>query len=103
MSKGRIICQLREILYEFLCLPIRFYKVFISPFLPPCCRFEPTCSAYAIQAIKKHGFFKGFFLSLKRILKCNPYFEGGYDPVPEKWHLKNIKYKTGNITWKKIQ
>nr|WP_240191775.1 membrane protein insertion efficiency factor YidD [Desulfoprunum benzoelyticum] len=48
---------------------------------PPCCRFTPTCSAYAIQAIEKYGVFRGSFLSLRRILRCHPFSEGGYDPV----------------------
>lgn len=66
-----------------LCLAlIKFYRKFISPIKPPCCRFYPTCSAYALEAYSKYGFFKGSFLSLKRILKCHPFHKGGYDPVP---------------------
>ena len=60
---------------------IKFYRKFISPLKPPCCRFVPTCSEYALLAFEKHGFFKGFYLSLKRILKCNPFHPGGYDPI----------------------
>ncbi|MBO7217652.1 MAG: membrane protein insertion efficiency factor YidD [Clostridia bacterium] len=63
---------------------IRFYQKCISPSKIPCCRFQPTCSAYAIEAIKVHGAFKGFFLSVWRILRCNPFAKGGYDPVPPK-------------------
>lgn len=63
---------------------IRFYRKHISPLFPPMCRYYPTCSVYAIEAIETHGAFKGFFLALFRILRCNPLFPGGYDPVPEK-------------------
>lgn len=64
---------------------IRFYQIAISPFKRvPTCRFLPTCSGYAIEAIKIHGAFKGSFLAVKRILKCHPFHEGGYDPVPKK-------------------
>ena len=61
---------------------IRFYQRQISPLFPPCCRFTPTCSQYALEAIQVHGAAKGVFLALKRILRCNPLFTGGYDPVP---------------------
>ncbi len=69
---------------KFLILLIRFYQTKISPFLPSSCRFTPTCSAYAIEAINVHGVFKGLILSAYRILRCNPFCKGGYDPVPEK-------------------
>ena len=65
-----------------LILPIKFYQKCISPFTPPMCRFTPTCSNYAIEAIRKHGPFKGFWLALKRILRCHPWGGSGYDPVP---------------------
>ncbi|MBQ1255987.1 MAG: membrane protein insertion efficiency factor YidD [Clostridia bacterium] len=61
---------------------IRFYKREISPLLPPCCRFTPTCSEYAMQAVEKYGALKGGYLALRRILRCNPFHKGGYDPVP---------------------
>ena len=65
-----------------LILPILFYRQFISPFTPPSCRFTPTCSEYARQAILKHGPFKGLALAVWRILRCNPWGGSGYDPVP---------------------
>lgn len=65
-----------------LILIVRFYRYFISPILPPSCRYYPTCSQYAIEALEKHGLFKGTYLAALRILKCNPFFKGGYDPVP---------------------
>ncbi len=65
-----------------LMLPIRFYRRFISPLTPPSCRFVPTCSQYAIEAITKHGPFKGSWLALKRVLRCRPGGGAGYDPVP---------------------
>lgn len=63
---------------------IEFYQKNISPAKIPCCRFTPTCSAYAIEALRVHGFFKGTALSIWRMLRCNPLCRGGYDPVPEK-------------------
>ena len=65
-----------------LMLPIRFYRAFISPLTPPSCRFTPTCSQYAIEAITKHGPFKGTWLAVKRVLRCRPGGGSGYDPVP---------------------
>ena len=63
---------------------IRLYKKYISPLKPPCCRFTPTCSAYALEAFTKRGFFIGLILTVWRILRCNPFSKGGYDPVPER-------------------
>lgn len=62
--------------------PIRFYRKFISPLKPPTCRFYPTCSAYALEAIEVHGALKGSWLAAKRIAKCQPFHPGGLDPVP---------------------
>ena len=73
---------------------IKFYRRFISPIKPPCCRFTPTCSAYALEAFTKRGFFVGFALSVRRILRCNPFVAGGYDPVPERKPKKIPKYDT---------
>lgn len=67
---------------RLLILCIRFYQIFISPLKPPTCRFYPTCSAYAIEAIQKKGPVKGTWLAIKRIAKCHPFDPGGYDPVP---------------------
>lgn len=61
---------------------LRFYKRWISPILPPACRFTPTCSEYAMESFTRYGFMKGLFLTLKRILRCHPFHPGGYDPVP---------------------
>ena len=62
---------------------VKLYRKFISPIKPPCCRFTPSCSAYALEAFTKRGFFIGLILSVWRILRCNPFCKGGYDPVPE--------------------
>ena len=63
---------------------VRLYKKILSPILPNTCRFTPSCSSYAIEAFEKRGFFAGFILTVWRILRCNPFCKGGYDPVPEK-------------------
>lgn len=61
---------------------IKFYRAAISPYRQPCCRYTPTCSQYALQAIEKYGALKGGYLAVRRILRCNPFHKGGYDPVP---------------------
>ena len=61
---------------------VRFYRSAISPCRPPCCRFTPTCSQYALEALDKYGALKGSWLALRRILRCHPFHKGGYDPVP---------------------
>ena len=71
------------ITYQIIII-IKFYQFFISPILGQNCRYLPTCSEYSIQSIKKFGIFKGAFLSLKRISKCHPWGNHGYDPVPNK-------------------
>lgn len=69
-------------LKRLLIFPIRFYQRSISPLFPPACRFTPTCSQYAIEAIDKHGPVKGLWLAIKRISRCHPWGGSGYDPVP---------------------
>ncbi len=61
---------------------IKFYQKFISPMKKPCCIYYPSCSKYAYEAYEKYGFFKGTYLTVWRILRCNPFSKGGYDPVP---------------------
>ena len=70
---------------------IGLYRKYISPLKPPCCRFSPTCSAYAIEAFRKRGFFAGLILTVWRILRCNPFCKGGYDPVPDKGFKSHSK------------
>ncbi|MGZ3458763.1 MAG: membrane protein insertion efficiency factor YidD [Archangium sp.] len=65
-----------------LALPIRLYKRWLSPLLPPACRFHPTCSVYALEALRKHGALRGVRLILWRLLRCQPFHPGGFDPVP---------------------
>ena len=62
---------------------IKGYRFFISPLLPPACRFQPTCSMYAIQAIERFGVVRGSWMAIMRILRCHPFHPGGYDPVPD--------------------
>lgn len=78
----RLIKIISRILVWLLLLPIRFYQVAITPYTPPSCRFTPTCSEYARQALIKHGPVKGLALAIWRILRCNPWSGSGYDPVP---------------------
>ena len=74
--------RFRHLLSAALIAPIQFYRRVISPMTPPSCRFTPTCSQYAIEAIRKHGPFKGMYLAVRRILRCHPWGGSGYDPVP---------------------
>ncbi|MHC8516053.1 membrane protein insertion efficiency factor YidD [Sporosarcina sp. ITBMC105] len=69
---------------------IKIYQKSISPIMPPTCRFYPTCSHYGVEAIEKHGALKGAWLAIRRISKCHPFHEGGFDPVPEK-NEKTVK------------
>lgn len=68
---------------------VKFYQHFISPLTPATCRFTPTCSHYTLEAIQKHGAFKGTWLGLKRISRCHPWGGSGYDPVPKKLQREN--------------
>lgn len=65
-------------------LALRWYKRAVSPMLPPACRYTPTCSEYALEAIERHGLLAGAFLGVRRVLSCHPFARGGYDPVPER-------------------
>lgn len=71
-----------KIVRRLLILPIRFYQLCISPMFPGVCRFTPTCSAYAVEAIERHGAVKGLWLAAKRLGRCHPWGGSGYDPVP---------------------
>lgn len=74
--------HLKDIPRRALLWSIRFYRAAISPYFPPCCRFTPTCSQYALEAVQKYGALKGGYLAIRRILRCHPLCKGGYDPVP---------------------
>jgi uncharacterized protein len=78
----KIIFFISRLFVLILIIPIKIYKYLISPILPNACRYSPTCSEYAVEALKKHGPFKGLYLAIKRILSCNPWGGSGYDPVP---------------------
>jgi hypothetical protein len=79
---ARRLAPLSFLLGLFLLLPIRLYQLLLSPILPPLCRFTPTCSRYAVEAIRRHGPLRGFLLTAFRICRCQPFCRGGYDPVP---------------------
>ena len=74
--------RLREIPRRIVLLPIRGYQKFISPGLPPSCRFSPSCSQYALEAVSKYGALKRMWLGARRLVRCHPFNPGGYDPVP---------------------
>ena len=74
--------MIRRLLTGLLLLPIYFYRSCISPLPPPSCRYTPTCSEYAIQALRRHGPLRGSWLAIRRILRCHPWGGSGYDPVP---------------------
>lgn len=78
----RIYEGFKKVLVFLLIIPVRFYQWVVSPMIGPSCRYTPTCSVYSVQALKKHGPFKGLWLATKRILSCNPWGGSGYDPVP---------------------
>lgn len=88
--------KLRQLLWfagwplrQFLILGVRFYKRWISPGLPSSCRYYPSCSSYAVQSLQRHGAFKGLLLASWRILKCNPFTEGGVNPIPEQGNWRS--------------
>lgn len=72
----------KRVLASPLILLVRFYQVCLSPLKPPSCRFTPTCSQYAIEALRKYGPIKGLYLTVRRLLRCHPWGGSGYDPVP---------------------
>ncbi len=76
--------KIYSLIIEIFLLPIKFYRMYISPIKPGCCRFNPTCSLYFIQAVKEWGIIIGSALGIWRIIRCNPYSKGGYDPVPKR-------------------
>lgn len=78
----RLWSAVSKMLVWLLVMPIRFYQRYVSPHTPPACRFTPTCSQYAVEALRKHGPIKGLWLAVWRILRCNPWGGSGYDPVP---------------------
>ncbi|WP_363322887.1 membrane protein insertion efficiency factor YidD [uncultured Sunxiuqinia sp.] len=82
-----------KVLGWLLLLPVYFYKYAISPLTPASCRHVPTCSQYAVDAVKIHGPFKGFWLAVRRISKCHPWGTHGYDPVPDRDQIKVKKLK----------
>ncbi|HON48832.1 MAG: membrane protein insertion efficiency factor YidD [Kiritimatiellae bacterium] len=81
---GRIVSAVSRAVSGMLILLVRAYQVVLSPHLGRCCRFEPTCSAYCIEALRTHGVFKGCLLTLRRVMRCRPFGPSGYDPVPPK-------------------
>jgi len=80
------------ILRKIFLFPVYLYRKFISPALPKKCIYNPSCSSFMTGAVMKHGVIKGFILGIARILRCNRFFMGGFDPVPEKFSWKRIRY-----------
>ncbi|MEG6570900.1 membrane protein insertion efficiency factor YidD [[Clostridium] cellulosi] len=76
---------------KIIILLINLYKKYISPFTPPHCRYYPTCSSYAVEAISRFGVLRGGILAVKRILRCNRFFKGGFDPVPQTYPSKRFR------------
>lgn len=79
---SKLLSYIRSFLIFILLIPVRMYQYFISPMIGPSCRYTPTCSQYAVEALKKHGPVKGLYLTIKRVLSCNPWGGHGHDPVP---------------------
>lgn len=80
--------DMKNILRKIFLIPIHFYRKFISPLKPPCCRYYPTCSTYAVQAVERFGIIRGTMLAAWRILRCNPWSKGGIDYVPQEFPLE---------------
>lgn len=74
---GSVICFIRKV----VCFSIRIYQYVLSPFMQPCCRFHPSCSQYALDAVTAYGVLKGLILTVRRLLRCHPFTKGGFDPV----------------------
>lgn len=83
MKASRNPSRLSQALAWVVMLPILFYRQFISPLTPPSCRFTPTCSQYALEALRRHGVLRGSWLTIRRLLRCHPWGGSGYDPVPD--------------------
>ena len=81
-------CRIRKATESFLIGTIKGYRRFISPVFPSSCIYNPTCSVYAETAIRMHGVIRGLRLAILRLLRCHPFREGGYDPVPDKWEMR---------------
>lgn len=80
----RLVAEIHVLLIKLARSVIHFYQDALSPYLPHVCRHQPTCSQYALIALKKHGLVKGLWLTFKRLIRCHPFGSKGYDPVPEK-------------------
>ena len=78
--------------------PLRLYRRFVSPIKPPMCRFAPTCSQYAIEAVEVHGLARGGLLATWRILRCHPLCKGGYDPVPPPRARRRVAHREHDVT-----
>lgn len=88
LKNNKIFKSISYFFQSIFVMLIKFYQACISPLFPGCCRFRPTCSEYALQAIKRFGVIKGGILSIKRILRCHPFGKKGYDPVPNYYKKK---------------
>ncbi|MBS1149419.1 MAG: hypothetical protein H6Q89_1117 [Myxococcaceae bacterium] len=78
----RLLAFLEQVLLQALLLPVRLYRAILSPVMPPACRFHPSCSKYALDALTTHGPFRGSWLAARRLMRCHPFNPGGLDPVP---------------------
>ncbi len=97
-----LLTPLNELFKAIFILLVKIYQWLISPMLPASCRYNPTCSAYAIEALKKHGAIYGFLLGFFRILSCNPWGGHGNDPVPEEFHWNQLTFNRGEKSKKHI-
>jgi putative membrane protein insertion efficiency factor len=88
MTENKWFLFVRNVFVKILIVPVKIYQYTISPVLPMSCRHVPSCSQYAIEALKIHGVFKGSYLALHRILRCHPWGTEGYDPVPPVFKIK---------------